>query len=225
MDRCPPCRGAPRADAAAPDGCRWAIRASTRAGMWQPTPHGHVHGQHHHGSLLAKSVALLQTVKARGLAVTSALGHREAALTQSTRGVSENQGAHRHLLGLPFSSPAATVFRRTSGLFAQCGSFIHVQRRLGGRIRPVPLPAWAPFGDGSYTTKMMHPHENQPVDIRCWPATASSPNGSLIAIVGQRHTSCWLSHTCSAWRAGATMIRLLVRSPESSSCSDVARKP
>jgi hypothetical protein len=29
-----------------------------------------------HGSLLAKSVALLQTVKARGLAVTSALGHR-----------------------------------------------------------------------------------------------------------------------------------------------------
>jgi hypothetical protein len=24
---------------------------------------------------------------------------------------------------------------------------IHVQRRLGGGIRPVPLPAWAPFGD------------------------------------------------------------------------------
>ena len=35
-------------------------------------------------------------------------------------------------------------------------------------------PVWTPFGPRSYTTTMMAAHENQPVGIRCWQATASS---------------------------------------------------
>jgi hypothetical protein len=98
------------------------LTARTRAARWRervrhavkPTPHEHVHRWRHHGSLLAKSVALLQSCGGPRARRDERPRTSEGARTQITRGVSANQAAHRPLVGLAFSSPAATVSRQTS---------------------------------------------------------------------------------------------------------------